>query len=101
MEEERRNDVELKVIAERVSHFKEQLQRSDAIAEDWRERFCQKLDVVNLKIDALISKVDTLPCPSRIEHTKGIDAQIKALWVVTGGMVLAIIAEWVKGHGKL
>lgn len=93
-----RNNVELKVIAERVSHFKEQLQRSDAIAEDWRERFCQKLDVVNSKIDTLISKVDTLPCPARIEHTKGIDAQIKALWMVTGGMVIAIIGEWIRGR---
>ena len=97
MPEERRNDAEIKVIAERLDNLRMQLDRSDEIAEGWRKQFCSKLDGTNTKLDALNDKVQALPCPVRIEQTKGIATQIRALWVLTGGSLITIISEWVKG----
>lgn len=97
MPEERRNDVEIKVIAERLDNLRMQLERSDEIADGWRKQFCSKLDGTNTKLDALNDKVQALPCPVRIEQTKGMATQIRALWVLTGGMLITIISEWVKG----
>ena len=96
MEDERRNDTEIKVIDERVVNLKSQLEASDKLSEAWRVRFCTKLDSFDKKLDDVMHKIDTLPCPMREARTSGIMSQIKALWVVTGGMVIAIISEWVK-----
>lgn len=98
MMEERMNDIEMRVIAERVDNLKDQLEKSDKISENWRKIFCQKLDATNIKLDALITKVDTLPCPVRIEQTKGLMTQVRALWLLTGGMLITIISEWLKGN---
>jgi len=94
MEEERRNDSEIRVIAERVDNLKGQLEASDKLSEAWRERFCVKLDIMDNKMDSMTHKLDTLPCPQRIEATKGMLLQLRALWLVTGGMLLTIITEW-------
>lgn len=94
MEEERRNDIEMRVIAERVDNLKGQLEASDKLSESWRVRFCTKLDALDVKIDTMNHKLDTLPCPQRIEQTKGLKMQLNALWVLTGGMLVTIISEW-------
>lgn len=89
MTEERRNDIELQVIAERLDNLKTQVERSDSMSLEWRGQFCRKLDIITAKIDAL-------PCPSRNEHTKGIDQHIRALWIAVSAVFLGIAAEWIK-----
>lgn len=91
MEERRRNsEVQFEVMNERLNNFIDVRYAEDQKhSEEWRTKFCHKLDRV-------MDKIDTLPCPTRIEHTKNINFQLKALWAVTGGMVLAILSEWVR-----
>lgn len=91
MTNERRNDVELKVIAERVENLKQQLDRSDEISDHWRGRFCEKLDATNLKLDALIQKVDSLPCPMRNERTMSIIRDVGWLQKITYTALTIII----------
>jgi hypothetical protein len=87
--DERRNDVELKVLTERVDNLITQIAKDEVNANEWRGRLCKKVDV-------LMEKIDLLPCPSRMEQSKNVSFQLKALWAVTGGMVIAILSEWVK-----
>ena len=89
MSDERRNNVELKVIAERLGNLSEKQEMSETASCEWRNRFCAKLDVIT-------DKLNNLPCDVRVERSKNIHFQLKALWAVTGGMVLAIISEWIK-----
>lgn len=78
----------------RIGRLEERVSNWMETTTDYRKQLCSKLDKIQ-------TKIENLPCPSRIEHTKHIDFNLKALWAVTGGIVLAIIAEWVKGHGNL
>lgn len=91
MQEERKNDAEILVIAERVDNLKAQLERSDEIAETWRKAFCVKLDTTNLKLDALIQKVSELPCPARIEQSKGIMKDIGWLQKIVYGIIITVV----------
>ncbi len=72
-------NVQLEVLAERFSGFVELYEKSEKNADEWRGRFCKKLD------DA-IAKIDSLPCPSRIEQTKALDDTVKGqgrtIWTI-------------------
>ena len=81
--------MELKVIAERLKNLDEKNELSEKLSNDWRNRFC-------IKLDAITDKLNNLPCDVRVERSKNINFQLKALWAVTGGMVLVIISEWIK-----
>ena len=81
--------MELRVIAERLDNLKAQFERSDELSLEWRNRFGKKLDELG-------NKIDNLPCPTRIEHTKGLDQHIKALWIVVSAGILGIVSEWIK-----
>lgn len=74
---------------ERIARLEERVNNWMETTTDYRKSLCFKLDKIQ-------DKLDTLPCPSRIEHTNNINFQLKALWTVTGGMVLAILSEWIK-----
>ncbi len=83
MEERRRNtDSQIDVLTERVENWME-------TTTEYRKALCSKLDKIN-------DRLNELPCKSRIEHTKGIDQHIKALWACVSAIFLAIIAEWVR-----
>ena len=82
MEERRKEDVDVRVLTERVNNWMES-------TENYRKTLCHKLDIIT-------DKMNNLPCKVRIEGTKNIQFQLKALWAVTGGMVLAIISEWIQ-----
>ena len=70
------------VIIERLDNLKKEVSESKLEANEWRIRFMERLN--------------QLPCDVRCEETKGIKQQLLALWAITGGMVLAILSEWVK-----
>lgn len=74
---------------ERVARLEERVANWMETTTDYRKQLCGKLDRIQ-------DKLDSLPCPQRIEQTKGIGLQLKALWAITGGMILAILSEWVK-----
>jgi len=78
---------------ERIAKLEERVNNWMETTTEYRRTLCDKQDKIQ-------TKIDNLPCPSRVEHTKHIDFQLKALWAVTGGLILTIIAEWVKGNGK-
>jgi hypothetical protein len=83
VEERRRSeDSRIDVLTERVENWME-------TTTSYRKELCSKLSKIQDKLDAL-------PCDVRCEETKGIKLQLKALWAVTGGMVLAILSEWIK-----
>ena len=82
MEERRKDDVEIRVLKERVENWME-------TTTEYRKALCAKIDIV-------VEKVNNLPCRERFENTKGIKLQLKALWALTGGMLLAVLADWIK-----
>lgn len=82
MEERRKDDVEIKVLKERVENWM-------ATTTEYRRTLCTKIDIITEKMNAL-------PCRERFENTKGIKLQLKALWALTGGLLLAIVSEWVR-----
>jgi hypothetical protein len=75
-------DIEIKVLTERVNRWME-------TTTDYRISLCQRLDKIQ-------DQLNNLPCDVRCEETKNIKQQILALWACTGGMMIAIISEWVK-----
>lgn len=88
--ERRQDDVRIDVLVERINNFIDGRYADDQKhSEEWRNKFCQKLDKA-------MDKIDKLPCPQRIEQTKGIKTQLKALWACVSAILLGIIAEWVK-----
>ena len=84
MEQERRRngDIQLEILTERVNNWME-------TTTEYRKSLCSKLDAIK-------NEVNKLPCSARIEHTKGIDQHIKALWVAVSAIFLASVSEWVK-----
>lgn len=57
---------------------------------EYRKSLCYKIDLIS-------NKLSNLNCAVHQERMGGLQNNLKALWVVTGGMVIAIIAEWIKG----
>ena len=94
MTEERRNDSEIRVISERLDNLIRDVKEEKAVSLEWRKLFCAKLDAYDTKLDAMILKLNQLPCPIRAEQHKHLVHQLRALWLVTGGMLLTIITEW-------
>jgi hypothetical protein len=92
--EERRNDSEIRVIQNDLTHLTRRFEESEDRAETWRKAFCAKQDAFNVKLDALILKFESLPCPVREERSKHVTHQLRAIWLLTGGMLLTIITEW-------
>jgi len=83
VEERRRNeDTRIEVLTERVENWMK-------TTTEYRLSLCNKLDKIT-------DRLDKLPCPQRIEQTKGIHTQLKALWILVSATLLGIIGEWVK-----
>lgn len=56
---------------------------------EYRKNLCEKIDIINkLLFD--------LPCKERAGLYKNFGIQIKFLWAIIVGILLAIISEWVK-----
>lgn len=96
MEERRVGDKKLEELALAVTrvevslaNIKEAREKTADETREYRKTLCGKLDRMNEKLDGL-------PCKVRIEQTKNITLQLKALWVLVTAAVLAIISEWVK-----
>ena len=83
MEERRKDDIKIEVLTERVNNWME-------TTEGYRRTLCHKLDVIT-------DKMNDLPCKVRIEGTNNIKFQLKALWAISGGMIITVLLEWVKG----
>ena len=82
MEDRRKDDVEIKVLKERVENWMES-------TTEYRKELCRKIDVIT-------DKMNNLPCRERFESTRGIKMQLKAIWVLVTATLLGIISEWVK-----
>lgn len=74
-------NTDVKVLTERVNNWMD-------TTTDYRKQLCRKIDEIN-------ARLLTLPCPSRIEETKGIKFQLKALWGFIVMIIAAIIGEWI------
>lgn len=82
MEERRSGEVQVEVLTERVENWMK-------TTTEYRLSLCRKLDKIN-------DRLDELPCPQRIEQTKNVHMQLRALWVIVSAIFLGIISEWVK-----
>jgi hypothetical protein len=90
VEERRRNDdTRIDVLTERVENWME-------TTTSYRRDLCAKNDKIISEIASIKQSIATLPCPQRIEQTKGIHTQLKALWILVSATLLGIIGEWVK-----
>jgi hypothetical protein len=82
VEERRKNDSRIEVLSERVENWM-------STTTEYRKALCAKMDI-------LTDKMNNLPCRERIEHTRSIRLQLKALWVLVSAGLLGIISEWIK-----
>ena len=82
MEERRKDDSRIEVLSERVENWM-------SSTTEYRKALCAKMDILN-------EKMNNLPCKERIEHTKSIRLQLKALWILVSAGLLGIISEWIK-----
>ena len=82
MEERRKDDIEIRVLRERVENWM-------SSTTEYRKALCDKMDKIN-------EKMNLLPCRERVEHTNSIKLQLKAIWVIISAGILGIIAEWIK-----
>ena len=80
--EERRADYPK--ITERLAVLETMQQKDLDTAEEWRNRFCAKLDKV---VDACTN----LPCKERIAFTEGFRIQLKFIWGIMSGLVLSLL----------
>jgi hypothetical protein len=75
-------------IKERLAVIEAMQQKDLDVAEEWRKRFCDKMD----KILDFFSKI---PCEVRQqvcgEKLKGYDRSLKFLWGVVSGMLISLI----------
>ena len=81
--EERRNDVEIRLIAQELKSLNTSFEKSENIAQEWRAAFCKKLDIVS-------SKLDAIPCKEQEERMKGIRSDVSWLQKI-GSWALALI----------
>lgn len=58
----------------------------------YRKEQKDRMDRIVVKMDRIFNKLESLPCRERAY----LPDQVKAIWVFIGGIILAIIAEWVK-----
>lgn len=83
MEERRRSeDTRIEVLTERVENWMK-------TTTEYRVSLCSKLDRIQ-------QQLHDLPCPQRMEQSKNIHTQLKALWILVSATLLGIIGEWVK-----
>ena len=75
----RSGDVQLEILTERVTNFMDLYEKGEKNAEEWRSRFC-------VKLDSAIAKIDGLPCPARIEETKALTDKVqghgRTIWTI-------------------
>jgi hypothetical protein len=81
VEERRRNDdTRIEVLTERVSHWMES-------TTEYRKSLCAKNDHIIAEIEAIKKTLAELPCPQRMEQTKGIKFQLNALWWIVALLI--------------
>ena len=88
MENRRQDDTKIEVLTERVENWMES-------TTEYRKSLCSKITETNSKIDKMTDKMNNLPCRERIEGTKSIKLQLKALWILVSATLLGIISEWI------
>ena len=82
MDDRRSTDVQIEVLTERVENWM-------ATTTEYRKSLCAKLDHIN-------ERMNNLPCKERIENTKSVHMQLKALWVLVSAAFLGVLSEWIK-----
>lgn len=56
----------------------------------------EKIDNAVCELKNVSEKITGLPCKERIAILDSIKSQVRFQWMITGGVVLAIIAEWAR-----
>lgn len=69
---------------ERIAKLEERVANWMETTTDYRRSLCTKLDKV-------MSKLDELPCPARVEQTKDIHRQLSSLWKIVWFTVPSIV----------
>ena len=84
--EERRKDYP--GISERLAIIETMQQKDLDTAEEWRGRFCKKID----KVSEILSEI---PCKTREEvcstKFKGFTFQLRFIWGIVSGMLIALL----------
>jgi len=89
-EHERKDDIMIKVLEERVNMWME-------TTTEYRKALCAKLDVVISKQNELNSRFDKLPCDSRKPMWEWAERNIYALWGAFGIIIVKVLVDWIKG----
>lgn len=81
-EEERRNDVEIKLIRQEIENLSQNYDKGEAVALEWRNRFCEKLDRMS-------ERLNLLPCKKAEEVTSGIRRDV--IWLQRGAVAIICV----------
>lgn len=80
---------ELDEIKQDVAVLKSEVKNWMDTTTEYRKSLCAK-------IDAIQTVLTNLNCRVHTEKMNNMNNQIRALWAVSGGIVMAILYEWVK-----
>jgi len=84
MEERRRQgDVQLEILTERVSGFIDQYDKDEKKAEEWRGKFCAKIDDIR-------KDMASLPCSKG--HDIHVDRQLGAIWWIVSVCMIGVVS---------
>lgn len=61
-----------------------------------KTQISEKIDNAVCELKNVSEKLTSLPCKERIAMFDSLKSQVRFQWMITGGVVLAIIGEWVK-----
>jgi len=83
-QERRRNeDTRIDVLTERFSNFAEKYEHDEKKAEEWRGKFCGKLD-------AFREEIARLPCSKG--HDLHVDRQLGAIWWIVSVCMVGVLS---------
>lgn len=83
MLEERRNDVETKLIRQEILNLSKSYEKGEEAALEWRNRFCEKLDRIT-------DRLNLLPCKQAEEVVRGVKSDVT--WLQRGAVgIIAVL----------
>lgn len=78
----------------RISVLEERVANWMSTTSDYRKQLCEKIAELKNGQDKIFCILDKLPCDKRSGYYQSISRQMKFIWGVVAGIVLAIIKEW-------
>jgi len=94
--DERRNNGDLKLLDDKFNELKNDVSAFTAKVTEGMETTTEYRKSLCFKIEEVKTTISNLPCKERFFWYQSANKQIKWLWTITGGMILAILKDWIE-----